>query len=147
MSSKPPWEWVNGDPLRSMQFAFLAGITWGVTIALLAWFEVALFSSVSPLHGTDFRLAQNLLYALLALSVVNGVIGFYLPRRIPVIGSIGISPIGLRLKILIAGRTVYWGELKRIGPDWIDVSPGLGTQRYRLTQGQTQRIRSFLQPH
>ncbi|MCI4352642.1 MAG: hypothetical protein L3K14_04560 [Thermoplasmata archaeon] len=146
MADAPPWEWVEGDPVRSRRYSFLSSMVIGTSLAFVAW----AFLNYASLNGwLVFPVAPSVLWPLLFVLVFVPLplILVYYARRFPVIRRLGISPVGLRLVIPPRGFTYRWGEVTRLGTDWLEVHPLLGSQRYRLTAYQAQRMIRFLQPH
>jgi hypothetical protein len=147
MPNDPPWEWVDGDSVRSSQFrvvfyvirAGFAAFVFAAFFVLLATWSV----------GTGFPLvAMTLLAVGLPLLFAGLFVLFYMARRYPVIDPLGISSKGVRLMLPNRGGMYYWGEVSRVGPDWIEVSPlGIIDTRYKLTTNQIQRVYRFLQAH
>lgn len=143
MTDQPPWEWVDGDPVRSAQFALITGVFLGAASMLVVYFvleALAVFQSLAvPVFNPLF--GQALLWSVLGPELL---FLYLFPRRFPVVGRLGISPVGLRLGFPLRTFSVAWESVERVGPDWVDVAPLLGTMRYRLTRPQSERLRHFL---
>ncbi|MCI4336727.1 MAG: hypothetical protein L3K17_05980 [Thermoplasmata archaeon] len=142
----PPCEWVEGDAVRAAQFGLITGALLGGLSCLLS---ISLFQAAGVWAGPPFGLLTPV-WGPLFLWVILGpelVIIYYFPRRFPVIGRLGISPAGMRLAFPLASFNLPWTSVDRIGPDWIEVSPFIGSVRYRLTPYQSYRLRVFLTPH
>lgn len=140
----PPWEWVDGDPVWSSRFAFITGVLMGGAGALLALTTLVLVGGVVVSVGLPIPLVMQ---PLLIWAFVGPALLFMwlIPRRVPVLGRIGISPVGVRLVLPIRNLTVFWSSIRRIGPDWVDLS-GAPASRYRLTPQQARRLTHFVAP-
>ncbi|MCI4364981.1 MAG: hypothetical protein L3K10_02820 [Thermoplasmata archaeon] len=147
MVADPPWEWVEGDALRSSQFAFLMGGILGVGSVVTGLVVLTLLGSVGVLRQTLIPVWQA---NLLLLGILGPELSclYLFPRWFPVVASLGISPVGLRLRMgfVLHQYTVKWRSVRRIGPDWIQIGPGLGDQRFKLTKHQADRLARFLRP-
>jgi hypothetical protein len=146
MPSEPPWEWVDGDTVRSVQYGVLYGVILGAALVIVVFTFISLFDP-SGLFSVPFPLLTTPLLELLFLFFLAGLFALLLlPRRVPVIGRLGVSPIGVRVILPNGGHTYYWGEVSQIGPDWLDISSlGITSRRYKLTTAQIQRVVRFLQ--
>jgi hypothetical protein len=150
MANEPPWEWVDGDPVRVAHYELLRGMFIGaVSTMLILWILNFLgvtaglpFVSIAP------SLSPIYLGSVLGAEGIFLVLAFYnVPSRIPIVGRRGISPIGLRFSPGFPGSTVRWGQVHRVGSDWVEINVGLGPQRFKLTANQEQRVLQFIQPH
>lgn len=144
-AAEPPWEWVDGDPVWAARFGLLTGILLGaasclVSVLLLNWFGMLGLVSFPSL---PWWAPQVLLWSILGPEFV---VFWFLPRRYPTIGRIGISPIGLRLVLPVRTVLIRWTAVRQIGPDWVYFEL-LGGQRYRLTERQAARLTHFVSPH
>ena len=144
MSEEPPWEWVAGDPVRAGQFGLISGIFIGAFGALLVVYGLGIVAMVT---GGPFPNVGAFGWASLvvALATANFLFLYLFPRRYPIVGRLGISPVGIRMVLLVRGTTLPWPQVRDVGPDWVDVSSGSALrQRYRLTPKQGERLNQFL---
>jgi hypothetical protein len=149
MTSEPPWEWVDGDPVRVAHFELLRGMFIGaVSTMLVLWILIFVGVTASlPLISIGPAVSQIYLWSVLAAEGLFLILAFYIvPRRIPIIGRLGISPIGLWFAPGFRGSMVLWDQVHGVGPDWVEISAGLGPQRFKLTATQEHRVLEFLQP-
>jgi hypothetical protein len=140
----PPWEWVDGDPVWSSRFTFITGLLMGGAAVLLVLTTLFLFGEVTISIGSPIPLVLQplLIWAFTGPALL---ILWLLPRRVPVLGRIGISPVGVRLVLPVRNLTILWSSVRRIGPDWVDLS-GAPASRYRLTPLQARRLTHFVAP-
>lgn len=146
LARDPRWEWVQGDAAKAARYGFASGLLFGgltlglviLTLNALGLNGVILFPTLSPWA------AQLILWLILGPEFAY--LYFFNPRRYPVIQRLGISPFGLRVGLLLRGRTVPWNEVVSVGPGWIELRLALGIQRYRLTDPQMERLSRFLAP-
>lgn len=144
MRSAPPWEWADGDPLRSSQFAFL---TWAYIFGLLVFLVILLAEAFAP-TGSSGRSAESLVWVMgaeLVFIVSMGLVRILFARWYPVIARLGISPLGLKFRM---GGSMWtplrrWGDQVIIGPNWVGIQLFGLTDRYRLTDYQIARVRGF----
>lgn len=147
MPDEPLWEWADGDPVRAGQYVMLNNLVGGAIFAVALW---ALLTMGGLIGWVAFPTPQTSIWALLIpfALVALPLLPAYFHRRFPVVRRLGISPVGVRLVMPPQGSTYYrWGEVTRLGPDWLEVHPLIGSERYRLTANQSQRLVHFLQPH
>jgi hypothetical protein len=145
MPVEPPWEWVDGDPVRAGRY----GLIGGVFISIAAVFTGLMIMSILNFWGVASYLSLSTSDMWLIVLPLLGTEYFfilYVPRRFPVVARIGVSPLGLRLVVVfpIRGPVLNRTQVRGVGRDWIAVDMGLLTSRYRLTLPQGQRIRQFL---
>lgn len=147
MPDGPPWEWVDGDAIRLARYSLIMGVLLGVASLLLlaSVLNSLALAGVLSASPVPFWLMNVLTWCLL----VPLFLFLYLfnPRRFPMVGRLGISPVGLRMVFPLYKVTVKWGAVNWVGPDWVEVNLGRwGSQRYRLTSDQVQRLARFTQP-
>lgn len=147
---EPSWEWVDGDPVHSAQFSVFQG-------ALIASLSLTVFGAFLNFLGLltgdratalfDTAEAQVLLLSTTGASLLLSVVGYSIPKRVPVVRRLGISRMGLRMVMGLGrrGYKVWWGEVSRVGPDFLEITRGLFPQRIKLTPYQAQRLVQFLQ--
>jgi hypothetical protein len=147
MPAEPPWKWVEGDRVRAAQFRIFFGVLMGYSVLVVIVLTLEFLVTVGGWSGPTIPVwagfALLLPWAAGLFLWAFGVIW----RRFPIVGRLGISPVGLRLMIPPRGLTVRWPAVLRVGPDFVDVIPGLRVVRFRLTTNQVQQISSFRQPH
>lgn len=149
----PPWEWVTGDPVQCGRASYFFGVLAGVAAVFVVLFPLQLLGIIS-LRWPPVPMVYWLPLLWAELAVV-----FALPilirRRFALVAALGISPLGLRLKLpfpfgsrLASLEYVSWTQVRRVGPEWVDLigfrGGGLLPERYRLTAAQSQRLAAFL---
>jgi hypothetical protein len=139
----PPWEWVDGDTRRVAQFALGCGLVLGVFGCLLG---ILLLSSLRiAVVGDPFGIPPVALQLLSWGFLIPELACFwYFPRKYPILLRLGISPVGLRIVLLLRTINVSWPALEEVGQDWIKVSQPLDHVRYQLTAHQMERLRRFI---
>jgi hypothetical protein len=144
MPEEPPWEWVAGDPVRAAQFGLATGILIGGFGALLVVCLLALAGLLTSAPSLDAA-SPAWTILVLAMATANFLFLYLFPRRFPIIGRLGISPVGVRIVLPLRGTTFPWPQVRDVGPDWIEVSSGTALrERYRLTANQAERLSHFL---
>jgi hypothetical protein len=125
------------------QFGLRTGVFLGASSALVALFTIDLLSTYD--FVTFPTLPPLLLVGLLWALIGPELLVFYcLPRRFPIVGRRGLSPVGIRTVLPLRGHTVRWYDVRWVGPDSIGVCPYMGTQRCKLTELQAHRLCRFL---
>jgi hypothetical protein len=143
-----PWEWVEGDPVRTGQYGFVIGIFTGVALSLAVVLALDLLSWVGHLLSPPPVPTWPLILVTQAILWPEVFFLFYFPRHFPIIGRLGISPAGLRLILPRRQVNVPWDSVQGFGPDWVAVHTGtFNTERYRLTPHQAERLKLFARPH
>lgn len=147
---EPSWEWVDGDPVRSARFSIFQGV-------LFASLTLTVFGAILNFLGLltgdrataffDTIEAQVILLSTTGACLLLSLAAYSMPKRVPVVRRLGISRMGLRMVMGLSrrGYKVWWGEVSRVGPDFLEVSRGLFPQRFKLTPYQQQRLVRFLQ--
>jgi hypothetical protein len=119
----------------------------GIVLVLVAIFTALLALGVWSVP-TSLPLPFWVIFVILYSLLLPELVFLYLvPRRFPIVGRLGISPSGLRLVFPLRKETVPWRSVRRLGTDWVEISQTLGSQRYRLTSLQAERLTRFLQTH
>lgn len=147
-----PWEWVEGDAKRSAQYALAYWISLGigaVLVVLLVLNFVPILTSTPSTSGSPFP--SLLLWELASVLIfVTGVTAFRFSfqSRYPIVARLGISPVGVRLKLPIPSLRAWnvgsdWADRPVIGSDWIGIRILGILEKYRLTDRQMARLRSF----
>lgn len=150
MQENPPWEWVDGDPLRVAQYTFGQGIFLGITLSLAAIWSVVLASVLLGHPLVTLGPAASMDVFWVSFAVIESVLviqAFYLgyfARKFPIVGRLGISPLGVRLILPRREEWVGWPSLARVGIDSIEVRPYVLLQRFRLTPRQVARLDRFM---
>ncbi len=137
MTDTAPWEWVEGDSIRSARFAMGVGLLLGAGTMLMA---VAVLSLANLLRLPT--MVANIL--VLGWLAVDLPFLYFVPRRHAVLPRVAISPQGLRLPLPLRTLTIPWRRVVAVGPDWVRVERYLGEERYRLTDRQAERLHRFL---
>jgi hypothetical protein len=139
----PPVEWVDGDPVRSTQFAFATGAFFGAGLSLIALYTWVLLGwmGVAPAAAFPIGVLEVLVFGILAVELP---FLYLFPRRYPVIARLGFSPSGVQLRVPLRTLRLRWDSLAWAGPILLDANVGLGTQRYRLTERQAARLAWFV---
>lgn len=143
MPDEPPCEWVDGDPVRAGQYAYIVGAFTSITCVILAILLLNMLAQfgVGSLPGLP---SSIVLPASIACLWAMLLFVFLFPRATPVVARIGLSAKGLHIAAPFGSRfTRKWGSIERLGPDWVEVS---WLKRYRLTSQQAARLHQFLQP-
>jgi hypothetical protein len=145
MANGPPWEWVDGDPVRASWYSLIGGVFLTVGSVCFAFVVLSLLGFPDVTFGIRFWRLDSWIFVLPLLGFEYFFL-LYIPRWIPVVARIGLSPIGVRLVTVIPIRstTVDWTDVKSVGRDWIEVYTGFLTLRYSLTLNQAQQVRRFL---
>ncbi len=142
---EPPVEWVRGDPVRAAQFGALVGVLQGAVIVLSIEYFLALFNAIStsPLPPP---VPWGLLCTIIAMALVGVVVRLVLPRRFPVIASLGISPANVQVVFptLLGRHRIRWSDV-RVGPGRIaNLDSMHAGERYCLTDEPMGRLANFL---
>jgi hypothetical protein len=147
MPDLPPWEWVEGDVVRSTRYALIMGVVLGAVALLLVFVVLNGLFLAGMLAASPVPIWLLTVLNWCVLVPVFALLILFNPGRVPIVGRLGISPAGLRLVFPLFKVTVRWGAVRWVGPDWVEVSLGRwGSQRYRLTSDQIQRLARFTQP-
>lgn len=150
MAEWPPWEWVPGDPVQAARGSYLFGAFFGVGLSVAVLWALALVGvvvvQVPPPPGYSAPLVT---FAAVGIGLGIPPLIF---RTQPLVSALGISPAGLRIQLAgpvvsRPGRTIPWWDVRRVGPDWVEVRGlrgfGMLSERYRLTTRQADRLRAF----
>jgi hypothetical protein len=145
MFDDPPWEWAGGDAARAAQFRAAYGLITGMGALIFLLLLLTCLATVYPAAGPGFPIL-SIWAASMCLLGAQLLLVSLVPRRSPIVGRLGISPQGLYLAIPPRALSVPWPALSRVGPDWIEVPrpSGIGSQRYRLTAYQADRLSAFV---
>jgi len=143
MPDEPPWEWAEGDRRKAGLFRWATG-------ALLVMAGVGVIAlTLSALSMAGFVSVPTIPAWVEPLWLAPMLVGvFFLslyPMRNPVVGRLGISPIGIQLVFPTRRLTVKWSGVRWVGPDFVDVNTGFLGEHVLLTPYQVQRITRFLQ--
>ncbi|MFZ1024260.1 MAG: hypothetical protein WAN87_09000 [Thermoplasmata archaeon] len=144
--NEPPWEWIHGDRARVAQFRLIVGVSLGAGILVLASTILNILGMAGAWSGpaVPFWVGSPVV-ALLFLVGGFFLLGF--ERRYPIVSQLGISPVGIRMVLPFHNKlAANWGEVKWVGPDWVEVDRGHGSRRYKLTADQIHRLARFTQP-
>lgn len=143
-----PWEWVEGETAfarrRAILFPLLTAGTIGGYLYSLA---ISLGAPAGPFRGYPrSEIPAGIALAFTFASVV--VLWTLDPGRRPVISRLGLSTLGLRIRVPgMFEQTVPWDQVREVGPDLIEVpGPVWGTQRYRLNRLQATRLHGYRAP-
>lgn len=145
-STEPPWEWVSGDPIVLWQWglatglflcaiAVLGAILIPDAIGIAAWPTLPYFF-ISPAYP------PFLLFTLLGAE--SAYLYYFSPARRPLVVQLGISPIGLRVRLPLRTYEAPWSKVSDIGLGGVYFAH---RGRFRLTDGQMERLSRFLTPH
>ena len=100
--------------------------------------------------STASGLPDFLWFLLATVAFVTGLTAFRLEfeRRYPVVLRLGISPLGLRLKLPVPSIRPWniacrWTDRPVLGPDWIGIRVLGLVEKYRLTGVQAARLQKF----
>lgn len=151
MSDWPPWEWAGGDPEKCARVSYLFGAIGGAAGVFLVLLPLALLGLIT----FDWPPVPLVWWQVVNVAVIGVAVAFpiLLPRRTAMVAALGISPVGLRLRLAFPFRVaqqefVPWPRVRAVGPDWIEVYAfrgfGFLPERYRLTDFQARRLGSFL---
>jgi len=144
MPAGASWEWVNGDAHSAAQYGLILGVILGIGTLIVSSVLLTFLGMFGIWPGPYLPLLPSmaLMYALLA---AQWSLMYFYPRRFPVLGRLGISPLGLRLVLPIRGTTVSWTKVRAVGRAWMDIDSGFLTLRFSLTLDQARKVREFLQ--
>lgn len=144
------WDWVDGDPVRAAQFSLFQGVNLAISsipifVSILSILE--LLNNSRTVVPFAFSAVQVITFSTAGVCVILVLVGSYIPKRFPVVRRLGMSSTGLRMVLGLRelGTKVWWGDVTRVGLDWLVVRRGLFSQSFVLTPYQGQRLVRFLQ--
>ena len=141
---EPPWEWVEGDPVRTGQHLVLAGLWVAGSGALAVLLGLDVLGIVGVLR---FPLALQWVLTLLLLAWF--FVGLRLlnvfPMRYPGLSRIGFSPAGVRLLGPFGDTTIQWSAVRGVGSDWVEMyRPSAARSfRFKLTPDQAEGLSRY----
>jgi hypothetical protein len=144
LENVPPWEWVDGDPVLARRFRWATVANSAVSVGSLTLLVLGTYRLLAYSPTWSFVFSVIFLLSAVGLSLLAHV-----PRWFPVVGRLGISPVGVRFEYGFRLRPLTWSwtEVKEVGPEWVTVSSNrILRYRFRLTTNQAQRVSHFLKP-
>ncbi|HTT35479.1 MAG TPA: hypothetical protein VMH78_06395 [Thermoplasmata archaeon] len=145
----PPVEWVPGDRRWTILYGTVQVVLWALLVSDAAVYLVffgwpGLLSPFSAWpFGNPDAWQSGLGFLSPGLFLALGA-SWQLAGRYPVLGRIGISPIGLTIPGTFRNDTVPWPRVTWRDPVHLDVRGRRGALRITLTPEQAARVRGFL---